>query len=269
MVRPRLLPRILPRFFRRFGRAEKQPPRCYVFGAGGHARVVRDFLTAPGEPRRELVSVVPDSDIASDLSDTEEASDPPGAPPGPPGTAIRLCESAFLDCVRPGEALYLAIGSNVLRARLAERLAERLALSPVYPALIHPSARVSPSARLGRGCQVLAGAVVNAGAVLGDFTIVNTNAVCEHDTQTGFCAFLGPGAVLCGAATLETGCFLGAASVVLPGRRLKAWSVLGAGSVLTRDGLQTGVYRGVPARWHQTGKLAEGRVPPVRPKGET
>ena len=241
---PGRFPRRLPDRLRRFGTAAR-PERCYILGAGGHARVIRDFLTAPGAPPRELISVGLDSDMSA-MSDMEEALDPRLDTRLDP----RLGESAFWARVRPGEALYLAIGSNSIRARLATRLAADRALSPAYPTLIHPSAYVSPSARLGRGCQVLAGAVVNAGAVLGAFTIVNTKAVCEHDTKTGFCAFLGPGAVLCGAATLETGCFLGAASVVLPGRRLKAWSVLGAGGVLTRDGLQTGVYRGVPARWN-------------------
>lgn len=58
--------------------------------------------------------------------------------------------------------------------------------------------------------------------------------------------------------TIEDGAWIGAASVICPGVRVRRNSVLTVGSVLQKDSEERGIYRGNPAEWIRERQFNEG-----------
>ncbi len=144
-----------------------------------------------------------------------------------------------------GDRVVIAIGGNAARKRVAGQLA---AEGHQFVALVHPSAWVAPSAVVQEGAVVFAGAIVQPEAVLGAHAIVNTAASVDHDCDVGAFAHVAPGSHLAGNVHLGEGAFLGVGVSVIPGRRVGAWTTVGAGAVVVSD-LPAGVTAvGVPAR---------------------
>jgi acetyltransferase-like isoleucine patch superfamily enzyme len=78
--------------------------------------------------------------------------------------------------------------------------------------------------------------------------VLNTYASAGHDAQLGACAVLSPYAVVNGNVVLEEGVFLGTHATVVPGKRVGAWSKLGAGAVAHGDLEAGSLAMGNPAK---------------------
>ena len=165
----------------------KEQNPIIILGAGGHAAVVIEIARLRGfEP-------------AAIYDDREETH----------GNFVAAVEVkgriADLPANLSGYAS-IAIGNNLVRKSLAERL-----VSLTWPVLVHPAACVSSQARLGPGTVVCAGAVIQPNAVIGRQCIVNIGACVDHDSHTGDFAhlsgrtYVGPGAVIADEATLPLG----------------------------------------------------------------
>ncbi|MDD2868338.1 acetyltransferase [Neomegalonema sp.] len=194
----------------------------YIYGSGGHARVVADAALACG---LEIAGFF-DDDPARWGSFVMEA--PVLSPQG----------------IEPGDFV-AAIGSGGVRQKVASRL---LGAGWRLRSLIHPRGCVSPRARLEAGVFVAAMAVVGPDAQVGEGAIVNHGAVVDHDCDVGAYAHVAPNATLGGGARLGVRAMAGAGSVLLPQVSLGDDALLGAGAVATRD-LAAGMKAaGAPAR---------------------
>jgi acetyltransferase EpsM len=200
----------------------------YVFGAGGHGKVVAEAARA-GYSYRPVGFL--------DADPKRHGGEWAGLPViGGIEVVGSLPEDA---------ALALALGSNRARAELARSIAERGRRMAI---VVHPSAVIAEGARLQEGTYVGPLAVVHSDAQVGRGCIVNTGSVVEHDCWLEDWVHLSPRAVLGGGVWIGAGTHVGLGAIVLPGLTLGPWSTLGAGAVMTRSlpGAVTAV--GVPAR---------------------
>ncbi len=193
-----------------------------VIGAGGLAKEVADLVTAVG-------------------LEVEAFYAEPSAAVLHPVDGVPVLDD--LDAAR-SRAAVIAIGDTGARKRFAEMLRGRFEL----PSLVHPSACVSASADLADGVLVMQNAVVNAGAMVGAGTLLNVACCVAHDCTVGAYCHLAPVTQMGGGASLGDGVFCGTSSVVLPNTSVGAWSVCGAGAVVTADVPPRSLAVGVPAR---------------------
>jgi sugar O-acyltransferase (sialic acid O-acetyltransferase NeuD family) len=200
----------------------------YVFGAGGHGKVVADVAIRAGW---RVLALLDDNPKLAD--DTVW------------GLPVIRGRDRVENLLRSEDLVVFAIGNNAARMRLQRELERRGIRAQT---VISPQAIVSDWASVGNGTVIMPGAIVNAGAVIGDGAILNTAAVVEHDCEVADFAHVSPNSSLGGAAKIGTLSQVGIGSSVLPQVRIGARTILGAGSVATCDLPDDVVAYGVPAR---------------------
>jgi len=202
----------------------------FLFGAGGHAKVVASIIEAQGLYR---IALVVDDDPKLAGTDFYGYRISGGR---------EIFDKTTASQIKRG---FVAIGANADRVRVALDLEdEGLALV----AAVHPSAQVARGASIGSGTVVMASAVINADATIGRLVIVNTGATIDHDCVIGEGAHIAPGCHLCGNVSVGAGVLVGAGTTVVPGVTIGTGAVVGAGSVLISDIPPGRTVTGNPAR---------------------
>lgn len=180
----------------------------FLYGAGGHAKVIRDIVEASGGQVAGLVDDNPNLDRFMDLE-----------------------VKHGMDGVN---AVLVSIGINATRRKVVERL-KRACPELAFGKAVHPTAIVSPHATVEEGTVVMQGAILQSGVRVGKHAIVNTGASVDHDCVLGDYTHVSPHATLCGEVVVGEGTWIGAGSVVIQGIRIGKNSLIGAGSVVCKD----------------------------------
>ncbi|MDE2330162.1 MAG: acetyltransferase [Bradyrhizobium sp.] len=189
--------------------------KVYIFGGGGHARVIASFLTvAP-------VFVVQKPDGENTLSE----------------------EEYFRDL--PAGDVYIGIGSNAVREACASRLR---AVHANLPPCIAPNAFVARDAEIESGAVICAGAVVGSRARIGRDTIINTLSSVDHDCVLGALSQVTAGVTFGGGVRTGVNCFFGIKSAVVPNRIIGDNAQIMAGSLIVSDVESNVVMGGNPGR---------------------
>ncbi|MBC5773016.1 acetyltransferase [Pontibacter sp. KCTC 32443] len=178
----------------------------YLYGAGGHAKVIIDILTNSNIP---VNGIFDDSTTVTVLNSCR---------------VIGKYDNQVLDA-----PLIISIGNNAVRAKIAQQFHTEFGIA------VHRSAIVSPSASIKQGTVVMQGTIIQASATIGEHVIVNTSASIDHDCIVKDFAHISPGAVLCGHVTIGEGTLVGAGTVVTPGIIIGKWCKINAGSVISSN----------------------------------
>jgi len=208
--------------------------RYALWGSSGHAKVLADLIAL----RNGVVVALFDND--------PEAV---GALPGVPLHFGSAGFNAWNSAHGSSSAVHglVAIGGARGRDRLdIQRFLVDHGL--LFAPIVHPHASVCASTSIGPGSQVLAHALIAADARIGAATIVNHGAQVDHECIVGDGVHLAPRATLCGLVHVEDGAMIGAGAVVLPRVWIGADTIVGAGSVVTRDLPPGVVAMGNPAQ---------------------
>ena len=194
-----------------------------MIGAGGHAKVAIEAWRSGGG---EVTGLYDDD---PDMAEREVLAAP--------------VRGKVADAIASSSVLHLAIGDNRARARIAAGIEESRC-----PPVVHQRSWISPTASVGPGCLICAGVVIQALARIGRHTIVNSQALVEHDIAIGDFCHIAPGVRLGGAVRIGDGVLVGIGSVLLPGVRVGDEAVIGGGAVVIRDVAPGAVVGGNPAR---------------------
>jgi len=190
----------------------------YLYGAGGHAKVIIEILQSTGVPVEGLFDENPDIKQIWQYPVMKYAP----------------------ALVSP--EIIISIGKNLIRKKIAEQLPGRFGIAQ------HQRANISPTAMIAEGTVVMAGATINADALIGRHCIINTNASVDHECVLEDFVHISPNAALCGNVRVGEGTHIGAGAVVIPGVVIGKWAVIGAGAVVTKDIPDLSLAVGNPAR---------------------
>lgn len=189
-----------------------------LFGASGHAKVIKDIIEASGNK------------VGCLYDDMPRYSEIHGS------TVVKTSEIQVMG------PMIISIGSNRVRKTIANRY-------PIdYAKAIHPTAIVSQFATVGFGTVVMQGAIIQSDVNVGNHCIINTGASIDHECEIDDFVHISPHATLCGNVHVSECSWIGAGAVVIPGIRIGSNTVIGAGSVVTQDVPDGAVACGNPCR---------------------
>ena len=166
----------------------------YIFGAGGHAKVIGEIFSLNGI---EILAYVTPNKSETSFN---------GSP--------LLSEDQFFTL--SDTSVFVAIGENSVRSRVVEKIKQQKPQTS-FPNAIHPSAVVSGKTNFGFGIAVMAGVLINPGVQIEDFVVVNTGSIVEHDSKLKRFCFLGPGSRLGGNVEVGEFSFVGIGASVIQG----------------------------------------------------
>ena len=126
-------------------------------------------------------------------------------------------------------------------------VADSCQLSPLT--VIHPRAWVPPDVVVGAGTVILAGVCISPCAVIGAHAYLSHGSLIGHDCEVSDFVSVMPGGSVSGDTHLGEGCLIGANATVLEKRSVGAWSIIGAGAVVTSDIPAGVIATGIPAKY--------------------
>lgn len=195
--------------------------RIFLYGAGGHAKVILELLEANGEKcggiydEHTTLQHLFNYPVSGSLND---------------------------DYKEANAAMIIAVGNNLIRKKLAGRLAAE------WATVSHPSANISSRCIIGGGTVVMAGASINSEARTGNHVIINTNSSVDHDCVLADYVHISPNAALAGNVQVGEGTHIGIGATVIQGIKIGKWATIGAGAVIIRNVPDYAVVVGNPGR---------------------
>lgn len=215
-------------------------PKLLLVGSSGHASVLLDAIELAGE-----------YGVAGYLDDTL-----------PPGTKKRgypilgnlkevasICQREMID------HLVIAVGDNWWRRKIYFDLVGAVP-GMKFPVIKHPAAVTSASSEIGRGTVMLAQSSVGPTSRLGEFCIVNTGGLVDHECDLYDFASIAPGVSMGGKVQIGECTAVGVGASISDRISIGKHTVIGAGAVVVRNVPDLVVAYGNPARVHR--KRCEG-----------
>lgn len=209
--------------------------RIAIFGAGGFAREVLQIILdinayEPSEQPWQPVGFVVDSAYV-----TEAVIH-----------GLPILGSIEWLKNNPDVAVVIAVGSSAVRCRIAEQLRNEL-LNP-FPILVHPRAWVGRQVEIGQGAVICAGALITTDIRIGDHVHVNIGCTIGHDAVLNDFVTLNPSVNVSGNVDIGVGVEVGTRSVLIPSASIGEWSIVGAGTVVTKPLPPNVTAVGAPAK---------------------
>lgn len=172
-------------------------PPIYIYGCGGHGRVILDILQSQN---RAIAGIV--DDHPAPTQDNFQ-----GIPLSTPDALLPVLDPSVCQWI-------IAIGNNAIRQTIAQTLQT---LNHTFATIIHSSAQIGSRVTIGAGTVIMANTVINCDTVIGDHVILNTGSTLDHNCTLGDFCHIAPGSTLCGHVTVGAGTWLQVGSKVAPG----------------------------------------------------
>jgi sugar O-acyltransferase (sialic acid O-acetyltransferase NeuD family) len=147
------------------------------------------------------------------------------------------------------EKLYVVfgVGDPILTKKLADKFKSNIYLT--YPNLIHPNVFGDwDKIILGKGNIICAGNIFTTDIKIGSFNVFNLCCTVGHDVTIESYNIINPSVNISGGVVLSNLILLGTGTQILQYKKIIDNVIVGAGSVVTKDVLESGVYVGSPVK---------------------
>ena len=151
----------------------------------------------------------------------------------------------------------IAIGDNYARYKVVEEIKTQVGRLFWFVNAIHPSCIVGKNVNFGEGVVAMAGVIFNPGAVVGSFTFFATGAQIEHDCFIEDYASVSAGTVLGGHVHINAFAALALSVTVFDRTKIGTNTVIGSGSLVTKDVPSNVLAYGNPLKIIRSRELGE------------
>lgn len=206
--------------------------KVFVIGSSGHAKVVIDIIEKEG--KHQIIGLLSRDQAAGEFVFGYEIL----------GKQEEL--SALLK-THPADGIFVAVGDNATRAKVAEFLKENHPQLEIASA-IHPSAIIGRDVTIGAGTVIMAGVVINPSSQIGRYCIINTHASIEHDCTLADFASLAPNVTTGGDCQIGAYSAIGISATLLHGIQIGEETVIGANALVNKNIPPLTVAYGTPAK---------------------
>lgn len=200
--------------------------KIYLYGCGGHAKVILDILNR----NNQKVTAIVDDNPPPELKEIHH-------------TPVYKT-SDYLDKIKSNSQWIVTIGNNKIRQKIALKL-ENLGYSFINA--IHPSAQIGLGVKINLGTVIMANVVINIDTYIGNHVIINTGATIDHDCYIADYCHIAPGCSICGGVTINQGVLLGVGTKIKPCIEIGKNTICGAGSVIVKNLPSDCLVYGCPA----------------------
>ena len=142
---------------------------------------------------------------------------------------------------------FIAIGDNYTRKKMADKICE-LNSKIKFINAIHPTAVIGKNVKLGHGIAVMAGVIINSDSNIGNFCILNTKSLLEHDGKMEDYSSISSGVITGGNLWLKESSAICIGATVLENIVIEKDTVVGANSLVNKNVPSQVVTYGVPAK---------------------
>lgn len=137
------------------------------------------------------------------------------------------------------------VGNPEIKKRMVEKAVKQ---SREFATLVHPEVFISSDVRLGKGVFINKGCIITTNITIGDHVSINPGCGIGHDAVIGNYSTLMWHVNISGSVEIAEGCLLGTKATVLQGKKIGSWTIVGAGTVVTRDLPANCTAVGIPAK---------------------
>lgn len=121
--------------------------------------------------------------------------------------------------------------------------------SEMLVSFVHPTAYVAPNVKIENGVVIMPYVMISSAAHISLNTLIMTGATIGHNTITGQFSHIASQAVVGAYINMGRGSNVGLNATVLEYKTIGEFSVIGMGSVLTKDVPDREIWVGNPARF--------------------
>ncbi|UKL29997.1 NeuD/PglB/VioB family sugar acetyltransferase protein [Bacillus phage PK1] len=133
----------------------------------------------------------------------------------------------------PSVEVVVAIGNPAVKRKVVSEIKSRTSNS--FVTLIHPSVIIGQNVTVGEGSVLCANTTITTDISIGEHVILNLDCTVGHDAVIEDYVTAAPSVNVSGNVRVGEGCDLGTNSVVIQGKEIGEWSIVGAGAVVIRD----------------------------------
>tara|TARA_Y100000294_G_C8565297_1_gene340575 strand:+ start:2708 stop:3388 length:681 start_codon:yes stop_codon:yes gene_type:complete len=149
--------------------------------------------------------------------------------------------------IKNSDFFVVCVGNHFGKARymISKKLEKNL--SPI--SIISEDSYISEKKFVSKGVQIFPKAVVQENTTIGEYTILNTASIVEHDCKVGNGVHIMPGAVIGGNVKIGNFATIGLNATILPNLKIEEGAYIGAGSVIVKDVKKNHVIAGNPGKF--------------------
>ncbi|PSR08773.1 MAG: acetyltransferase [Bacteroidetes bacterium] len=144
----------------------------------------------------------------------------------------------------------LALVMAIALPKIKRKVVSLISNSQIYfPVLVHPDVLWEPSeVSIGEGSIITQGCRLTVNIQIGRFVLLNLCTVLTHDVVIGDFSSIMPSVNVSGAVQIGEACYVGTGTQIIQLLHIGHNSILGAGSVVTKDIPANCTAVGMPAR---------------------
>jgi len=203
----------------------------FIFGSGGHAKVIADEISY--YKNIKVIGYI-DSIKNNEISIKKNLN-----------SNSEIKQISFIQ----NKKYYGIVGiGDINKRKKVVKEISRINPNFKWISIISKKATLSPQIKIGKGSVIISGSVINAGVQIGNHSIVNTSSSIDHDCKIGNYVNISPGVIMAGSVVVGDKVLIGINSAIKENINICKNTLIGGNSFINKNITIPGTYFGSPVK---------------------